>query len=140
MLGGLVSFPAAWLRRPVQSFEDTTDARSIVSKGLAAALVEQTKSDPMMMQAVAETYLPDVLRKVHNRALVTSIAADELSRSADKGDKAQVPHDDWMNQFMRFSEDASSERLQLLFGKILAGEIINPGSFGSSTLRTVSEL
>jgi hypothetical protein len=93
-----------------------------------------------MMQAVAEVYVPDAVRKVRNRVSVVSIAAEEVSQSTDKGDKARVLDDDWLNQFMRFSEDASSERLQLLFGKILAGEVVNPGSFSPSTLRAVSEL
>src|SRR3546814_19471102 len=50
------------------------------------------------------------------------------------------PDDDWMNRFMRFAEDASSERLQELFARILAGEVVRPGSFGAATLRAVSEL
>jgi hypothetical protein len=140
VLGGLASFPAAWLRRPVQSFEDTTDARSLVTQGLANAVVAKAASDPVMMQAAMEAYLPTTIRKVANRAATISVAAEEISQSTDKGDKARIPDDDWMNHFMRHSEDASSERLQLLFGKILAGEIVNPGSFAPSTLRAVSEL
>src|SRR3546814_13011379 len=50
------------------------------------------------------------------------------------------PDDDWMNRFMRFAEDASSERLHELFARILAGEVVRPGSFGAATLRAVSEL
>ena len=140
MLGGLAAYPAAWLRRGSQSVEDTTDARTIVAKGLAEEALRQAKNDPVIMQAATEVYLPEAVRKVTNRANTTAIAAEEISRSGNDGSKAAPPDDDWMNAFMRFSEGASSERLQLLFGKILAGEICTPGSFSPSTLRMVSEL
>jgi hypothetical protein len=140
MLGGLASFPAAWFRRAVQGFEDTTDARSIVAKGLAQAVVEHGKNDPAIMQAAIGAYMPTVVRKLANRAEVLSIAAEEIRVSNATGERAAPLDDDWMNAFMRFSEDASSGRLQLLFGKILAGEIVNPGSFTPATLRAVSEL
>lgn len=45
-----------------------------------------------------------------------------------------------MNSFMRFAEDASSDRLRDLFGRILAGQIFRPGAFCLTTLRTLSEL
>lgn len=139
VLGGLASFPAAWLRRPIQAFEDTTDARSVVAKGLAQALVEQAKGDPLIMRAVADTYLPEVVRKTANKARTVAYAAEEYER-AGGSERTEAPDDDWINKFIRYSEDASSERLQLLFGKILAGELVNPGSFSPATLRAVSEL
>lgn len=138
LLGGLVSYPAAWLRRPVQAVEDVTNARSLVSKGLAQALIENTKSDPLLLQAAAEVFLPDAVRKVRNKAGVASVAAEELSKDAPRN--TSDPDDDWMNSFIRYAEDASSERLKLLYGKILAGEIATSGMFAKSTLRLISEL
>lgn len=49
------------------------------------------------------------------------------------------PDDDWLNVFERYVEDASSERLQGLWGKVLAGEIRRPGRFSTRTLRFLSE-
>lgn len=48
--------------------------------------------------------------------------------------------EDWLNLFGRHSENASSDRLRDLWGKILSGEVRKPGSFSLSTLRLVSEL
>lgn len=45
-----------------------------------------------------------------------------------------------MNQFIRFAKDASSERLQQVWGRVLAGEIVRPGSFSQHTPRFVAEL
>lgn len=48
--------------------------------------------------------------------------------------------DDWLNQFTRFAEDASSDQLQQLWGRVLAGEVTKPGSFSRHTLRFIAEL
>lgn len=45
-----------------------------------------------------------------------------------------------MNVFVRYAEDASSERMQKLWGRVLAGEIRGPGTFSLSTIRFLSEL
>lgn len=139
-LGGLASFPAAWFRRPVQSYEDTTDARSLVAKGLAQAVLENARNDPVIVQAASEVFMPDALRKLANRGAVATVAVEEVSRSKMDGVNAAPPDEDWMNTFLRYSEGASSERLQLLFGKILAGEVIHPGAYSPTMLRLVSEL
>ena len=139
ILGGVLAVPAAWLRRPAQQVEDLTDARSTVSHGLAAALVEHSKNDPDIMRAVAESYLPNEIRKALNKYRTVATAAEEYEKLGGSEDDLDLD-DDWINRFIRFSEDASSERLQLLFGKILAGEIIHAGSYSPATLRTVSEL
>lgn len=143
LVGGLLAYPAAWLRRPVQGFEDTTNARSIVAHGLANALVEDLKQNPQVMEAVKEAYLPDLVRKITNKAKVVQVAASEIGIEHKRA-KNKMPDtdldEDWINNFIRISEDASSERLQKVLGKLLAGEIINPGRFSKSTLRIISEL
>ena len=45
-----------------------------------------------------------------------------------------------MTKFERLAEDATSEDIQNMFGRILAGEIRKPGSFSPSTLHFVSML
>lgn len=142
LLGGLVSVPAAKLRQYTQAIEDTTAARSMVAGVLAKAAVDDAGADPELLKIAAEIYLPTTLRKAKNRLSIAKSAAEHLGTSAVNAseDEAEAPDDDWMNRFMRFAEDASSERLQDLFGRILAGQILRPGAFGFATLRTLSEL
>ena len=45
-----------------------------------------------------------------------------------------------MNTFERFAEEASTERLQDMWARVLAGEIRRPQSFSLQTLRFVAEL
>ena len=47
---------------------------------------------------------------------------------------------DWSARFFSQVEDVSNEDMQLLWGKLLAGEVAEPGSFSPRTLRIVSDL
>lgn len=140
LLGGLVSIPAAKLRQYAQGIEDTTQGRSEAAGVLAKAAAGAAAVDPIMAQAAAEVYLPTIVRKTRNRIAVAQSASEHIQEKCEQSDQALPPDDDWMNTFMRFAEDASSPRLQDLFGRILSGEISRPGAFALSTLRAVSEL
>ena len=48
--------------------------------------------------------------------------------------------DDWLNVFQQEAENMSSEHMQMLFGKILAGEIRKPTSFSIRTVRLMAQL
>lgn len=139
LCGGLLAVPAAHLRPFAQSIEDKTNARSLVAQKLASAVADNAINDPELMRIARDIYLPNELRKTANKIDVARIAVENFCPK--EGDALNKEIDeDWFSAFMRFSEDASSERLQILFGRILAGEIVNPGTFSPSTLRTVSEL
>ncbi|MBD8540904.1 DUF2806 domain-containing protein [Oxalobacteraceae sp. CFBP 8761] len=138
-----MSIPAAKLKQIAQGIEDTTTARSNLSNALAKVVANTSSNDPLVMQAATQVLLPDSIRKVTNKLAVAQKAAEHVADEAAAGtadDGASPPDDDWMNQFMRGAEDASSQRLQDLFGRILAGQILHPGAFGVATLRAVSEL
>lgn len=142
LLGGLVSIPVAKLKQYAQSIEDTTAARSKAASAISKIAIEEMSNDAELMKLATEIYQPINLRKAKNRVLVAQNAAKHLSTSNVDSEEivSAAPDEDWMNSFMRFAEDASSERLQDLFGRILAGQVIRPGAFGLSTLRTLSEL
>lgn len=142
LLGGLAAIPAAKLRQYSQGIEDTTTARSMIADILTKAAVAEVSGNPELAKVAAEIYLPTNIRKAKNRVGVAQLAAEHLGGASfnDSGEKSASPDDDWMNSFMRFAEDASSERMQDLFGRILAGQILQPGAFGLATLRTISEL
>ncbi|WP_037314922.1 DUF2806 domain-containing protein [Ruegeria halocynthiae] len=140
MLGGLSNIPAAWVRRSTQGIDDTTKGRSLVASELAKAVAKEATLDPEILQAAAEVYLPDKVRKTKNRIHVAQRAADYVSGMTEDGANASAPDEDWMNLFSRFAEDATSERLQDMFGRVLAGEVVHPGSFNLRTLRAISEM
>jgi hypothetical protein len=140
LLGGLTAIPAAKLKQYAQGIEDATAARSAVAAIAAKGIGEGAIADPLLMQAAAEVYLPTALKRAKNRIGVAQKAAEHIADEIGEHAKAAPPEDDWMNIFSRFAEDASSENLQNLFGQILAGQIVRPGSFSQRTIRAVAEL
>lgn len=63
---------------------------------------------------------------------ITSVAAAELSQIDDiSGEK---PDEDWITRFFSSAQDISSEQMQDLWGRVLAGEIKKPGSYSLKTL------
>lgn len=56
----------------------------------------------------------------------------------------QVPNtpvdDDWMTRLLNNAKDISSETMQFIWGKILAGEVAAPNSFSKRTLDTIRNL
>lgn len=47
---------------------------------------------------------------------------------------------DWMIRFFNSVEDISNEKMQLLWGKVLAGEVIKPHTYSMRTLETLKNL
>jgi Protein of unknown function (DUF2806) len=79
-------------------------------------------------------------RKIENRALTTKAALEDLRANPGQEDAHAEIDDDWLNFFARLAEDKSSEELQILFGRILAGEVKRPGSFSLRTMETMATI
>ncbi len=75
---------------------------------------------------------------IQNHPQITSIAAETLK------DEEEIPNnpidEDWTTRFFNIAEDISSEEMQYLWGKILAGEIKSPKSYSLRTLEVLKNL
>ncbi|MFN3514619.1 MAG: DUF2806 domain-containing protein [Phenylobacterium sp.] len=142
LLGGAVAYPAAWLQRAVQGVEDGTAARTYVRNELAKAAASQAIADPNIVDRALWSILGNGLRKQINKEAVLKAAAEETARKHGEGkcDETSEPDADWMNIFERYAEDASSERMQTLWGRVLAGEARKTGTFSLRSLRFLSEV
>lgn len=69
---------------------------------------------------------------------VTSHAAFELS--GEESVPEQKPDEDWISRFFDYAKTISTQEMQRLWGKILAGEIKRPGKFSLRTLDTVRNI
>jgi hypothetical protein len=144
LLGGAGAYLTAWMRRPTQKVDDITDAKSLMIRKVAEAAADSAARDPRLVEAAIEAWLPRELRKQANKQAVVAAALDQLSLAPPSGGKPAGEHrqidDDWLSTFDRFSEDACSDDMQKLWGRVLSGEIANPGSFRRATLRFLYEL
>lgn len=132
--------PAAWIEGIAQGVRDKTSGRSQVSKAIAAKAAEMATDDPKVMDRALDALLTKSYKAQTNREEVAKVAVEELKQLPPPDDAREGPSDDWMNVFIRFAEDASSKKLQEMFGRILAGEVTQPGAFSLATLRTIAEL
>jgi hypothetical protein len=84
-----------------------------------------------------------IVRKQANRDEVVKIAKETLDQQIDDVSETSTQESldpDWLNDFESFAERASSEEMRILFGRILAGEVLSPGAYSKTTIRTVWEL
>ncbi len=68
-------------------------------------------------------------------------AESEIDSDSFKGDASEEPIDsDWFLRWRNHAELISSDKMQSLWGRILAGEVHTPGSFSLRTLDLLSKL
>lgn len=77
-------------------------------------------------------------KKQLNIESVTSFAAEELKNEQPVTDEPL--DEDWTTRFFNIVEDISHEEMQSLWGRILAGEIIQPKSYSLRTLELLKNL
>lgn len=143
LLGAVVDYPVALIKRETAKIEAQTKAFEIVESAIAKSAGEQAGSDVETVNRALKVLVRKQYRKQSNREAVALGAVRELSverpRDTLEPDPIESLNDDWLNVFERFAEDASSERMQGLWGRVLAGEIRKPGRFSLRTLRFLSE-
>jgi hypothetical protein len=138
LIAGGADIPAAWLQQKAQAIKDQTEARSLVTKTLAGAAAELVKGDPALVRRAAEAFIAKEIGHQHNRESVAIKAIEHLKETPDA--QTTKPDDDWLNMFARHAQEASSDRMQDIWSKILAGQLRTTNAFSLQTLRFVSEL
>jgi hypothetical protein len=129
-----------------QTFKNTDKALGHVVLALGGNLSERIKISTGKLKASGRIEVEDLVRnaeerrKLTNRATISREALEEVAQHPGSGDAQGEISDDWLNSFSRIAEDKSSEDLQKLFAKILAGEIRQPGAFSLRTLQFVSTI
>ncbi|MFZ5864656.1 MAG: DUF2806 domain-containing protein [Thermodesulfobacteriota bacterium] len=69
---------------------------------------------------------------------ITIYAAEELSK--EDAASSEALDEDWISRFFRIGEDIASEEMQRLWGKVLAGEVVRPGSYSMRTLDVLKNI
>lgn len=95
--------------------------------------------DATQVSSRAETRIDYQSRKEQeNLESVTSAAAVELAN--DEAVPPESPDEDWVTRFFKYAENISTEQMQDLWGRILAGEIRSPGTYSLRTLDFIRNL
>lgn len=108
---------------------------SITNAEISAQLTGLSPELQQLHQRTQQRIAYENIMEQLNRDTVVAHAAAELVDDEQIADEPVDP--DWMKRVFRTVQDISNEEMQLIFGKILAGEVKQPGSF---SLRTVDFL
>ena len=88
---------------------------------------------PSVEQRAAQTVLSDTIRREANvtRAL---LHAEQVLETEVQSSSEETVDDDWLFRWRNSASQVSSEELQNLWGRVLAGEVKSPGSYSLRTL------
>jgi hypothetical protein len=141
----LVEYPLAMIEGAVAEKRAETRARVKLIDASANRIAEQMRTDPEYVRAAATKFAHKIIRERVNIDQVSEIAAAELKseqpiEKQDATTQAPPISEDWLNAFEIEASQMSSEQMQLLFGRILAGEIRRPESYSIKTIRLMAQL
>jgi hypothetical protein len=139
LIAGAADIPAAWLEKHAQKIKDETGARSEVIKAMAAAASAHAAASPEIVDRALGRWIGVQAQRQHNREEIAKRAVEHL-REDPASAESEGPSDDWMNVYEDFAEKVSSEVMQDLWSRMLAGEIRKRGAFSLATLAFVSTL
>jgi hypothetical protein len=139
--GHMMKVPNAYIDGWASEVKATSDARVLVTKATGKALAKSVEVDRSLAAIATATHARKILRQQVNAAKVLQQAAEEIQKlPAPAEQEIEEISDDWLNAFEREAVDMSSEHMQKLFGKILAGEICRPESYSIRTVKLMAQL
>jgi Protein of unknown function (DUF2806) len=142
LIAGAADIPAAWLERKAKAIRDRTEAKTLVESKIAGAAADYAASDPEILDRAVQTLVATEYRKQQNRESIARQAIELLAAPIAENSKQNASSveidDDWLNLFASYAERASSDHMQKLWARLLAGEIRTPGTFSLRTLQFVS--
>lgn len=140
-----VEYPISLIENATAEKRAESRARVRLIDASASQLADQLRTSPEYARAAATKFAQKIVRERVNVDRVAAIAVEELnvappSSATDESSEVAPISEDWLNAFESEAAQMSSEQMQLLFGKILAGEIRRPSSFSIKTLKMMSQL
>lgn len=139
LIGSAVEIPAAYLDGVAQGIRDKSEAKTYILKRISEKAADFAANDPDVIERALDNMMAGAYRKQKNKDSIAQIAIEEMQDNPPPSD-SKGPSEDWLNKFERYAEDASSESVRLMFGRLLAGEIREPGRVSPATMHLVSML
>lgn len=144
-----IEIPVSHLEGIAAEKRAETQARIKLISTSAAQIAAQMDVEPDYARAAVRKFGQKVVREQINLDKVAEAAAEQIHQdtansnsNGDQDETQEVPpiNEDWLNNFEKEASQKSTEEMQLLFGRILAGEIQQPSSFSIKTVRLLSSL
>jgi hypothetical protein len=145
LIGSFADRSAARVEGDAQRIRLDSAVQQALTEVDAQAAIRQLAQDPRVGQRAINNFFNEQVRKQENRDAVAVAAVEELKQLPTLNNEniegeADNIDDDWLNMFGKYAENASSDRIRKLWGRILAGEIRQQKSFSLTTIRAISEI
>ncbi len=129
------------IRSITKAIEDSPKLPGTMKYEDGAVCIEaSTCAEPQVLQDVSSDQRV-IMRMEYQEAKKQSNIEQVIQRSYEElrdDDEQEIPSErpqsDWITRFFRIAEDISTDQMQTLWGKILAGEVKKPGSYSLRTL------
>lgn len=148
LIGAAVDIPVAWLEYQKAKIVSQTEAFRTIDGAITVKAAAKAGSNEQFADRALDNLVRKSYRQLDNKEAVSAAMLEELRHNPTEHETDREPSpdaeppaidDDWLNVFERYAEDASTERMQKLWGRVLAGEVRKPGKYGMRTLRFLSE-
>lgn len=136
----------------------TADAKAYEIKKIAEAIKDQQKNlksidysdTKLSLESLDEGEMKSIQERSQNRTEyqefrkqqnIESITGKTVGYIENEREVSEDPvNEDWTTRFFNHAQDISDEEMQELWARILAGEVIKPGSFSLRTLELIRNL
>lgn len=141
-----IDIPISHLTGLADERRAVTAARIKLTETSAEQMAQQMQTDPEYARVAADKFASKIIREQVNLDKVSLRAANEVLETSNLIDQSgqedleNTITDDWLNIFEIEARQKSSEEMQAYFGRVLAGEILKPGSFSIRTVRILASL
>ena len=157
-------WPSAIFKGKASERHALTAANTKITEAVTDQIIQQIEVPVEYAQIAVKKHMEKIIGEQINLDKISAIAANELkadepdtsiNQEANESNKEQSDDstnrgensseektigDVWINIFETEARPQSTEDMQLLFGRILAGEIKQPGSYSIRSIRTLVEL
>ena len=143
-----IEWPAAYFEGKTAEKRAETKARIKIIEENTAQITGQIEVPAEYAQRAVKKYGEKILREQSNLDRICAIAVNLLKKEKSaspteqsaEGGEERVINDDWLNGFEEEARQKSTEEMQLLFGRILAGEIRKPGAYSIKAVKILGQL
>ena len=131
-IGSLFDIPTSKLEGAAERIRERNKRKMAEIRGASGLSVIEA-------MAISQVQLEGIQAQ-ENKKAVADQALEDLITGKQAVETSETVSDEWISFFEIFARNASTERLRMLWGKVLSGEIKNPGQFSTSTIRLLSEI
>lgn len=145
LMTAVIEYPVSMIECAIDEMCAESHARVNLINASANQLEAQMQINPAYARTASKKFATKIIREQLNVDRVCNFALSDLKieplfTETDNESEVATISEDWLNVFENEAVHMSSEQMQRLFGKILAGEVRKPASYSIKTVKLMAQL